>query len=233
MNHIVSIHQPNFFPWLGYFNKVSRSDAFIILDDAQIPKTGGGWGNRVKMFIAGEARWVTAPIQRNYSGLREIREIIFDERKPWRENLVKTLQANYSKAPFFRETMDLVVPLILNPCPNLSEYNTSAIREILAALAMRSDHLLPASTISVSSTSTERLIDLVKAVNGDTYLCGGGASGYQEDDLFEKQGITLLYQSYTPSAYKQHDRESFVPGLSIIDALMQAGKERTRELIQK
>ena len=40
---ICAIHQPNFFPWLGYFDKTVRADIFVLLDDVQYQKTGGNW----------------------------------------------------------------------------------------------------------------------------------------------------------------------------------------------
>ncbi len=52
---IVAIHQPNFFPWLGYFDKIARCDHFVLLDHVQFQKTGGVWSNRVRMMV-GAAR---------------------------------------------------------------------------------------------------------------------------------------------------------------------------------
>lgn len=105
MTRIVAIHQPNFFPWLGYFDKIARSDTFIFLDDVQYPKTGGVWSNRVKMLVAGEPRWVTAPITRTFHGLAKINEIEWADDQTWRVKLIKTLAANYSKAGHYREIM--------------------------------------------------------------------------------------------------------------------------------
>ena len=69
---LVAIHQPNFFPWLGYFDKIRRADFFILLDDVQYPKTGAGsWSNRVKVMINGEGRWLTAPVDRSFHGTRK------------------------------------------------------------------------------------------------------------------------------------------------------------------
>jgi len=59
---IAAIHQPNFFPWLGYFRKMARADVFILLDDAQFQKTGGNWSNRVRIARNGEAVWWSAPV---------------------------------------------------------------------------------------------------------------------------------------------------------------------------
>ena len=98
---IVAIHQPNFFPWLGYFDKIARSDVFVILDDVQFPKKGGSFSNRVKLLISAEGRWITAPIVRNYSGVRNINAMEFCSDSPWRKKIHRTVEQSYKKTPFF------------------------------------------------------------------------------------------------------------------------------------
>ena len=72
---VVAIHQPNFFPWLGFFNKVACSDVFILMDNVQFPKKGGSWSNRVQLAINGQAAWVTMPVVRSFHGTRIIKDM--------------------------------------------------------------------------------------------------------------------------------------------------------------
>jgi hypothetical protein len=81
-----------------------------------------------------------------------------------------------------------------------------------------------ASVHKVSSQGTERLIDLTMAVGGTTYLCGGGATGYQDDERFGgATGVDLRYQHFQHPCYVQFGTGGFIAGLSIIDALMNLG----------
>ena len=38
---VVIIHQPQYLPWIGYFDKLNRADVFVLLDNVQYKKTGG------------------------------------------------------------------------------------------------------------------------------------------------------------------------------------------------
>ncbi len=100
MNKTVAIHQPNFFPWLGYFAKIANSDVFVLLDDVQFPKKGGSWSNRVKLIISGETRWVTAAIDRKYHGTRTNRGMSFLQDITWREKSLKSIESKYNHHPF-------------------------------------------------------------------------------------------------------------------------------------
>ena len=231
MDKIVAIHQPNFFPWMGYFDKVASSDVFILFDDVQFPKTGGVWSNRVKLLVSGEARWVTAAIVRNYHGVRKINEMEFRADVPWREKMVKTIDANYRKSACFGEVMGFLEPLIMNPENNIAEYNCRAISAIVDRLELGQEKLVRSSTIDHTGVSTSLLIDLTKKLEGTAYMCGGGAEGYQEDDLFEKEGIYLVYQNFKHSEYPQGKVANFVSGLSIIDAFFQIGVDATAALL--
>lgn len=224
MTKTVAIHQPNFFPWLGYFDKIARSDVFIFLDHVQFPKTGGVWCNRVRLRCGGEARWVTGPIRRAFHGVLAINEVEWADELPWRSKLLKTLAANYSRAPFFKETMAWLEPQILSPQSNLARYNVAVIKAIAGQVGLRHEHCVPSSSLGGEGQASDLLIDLIRKVDGSCYMCGGGASGYQDDRAFAQAGVPLVYQGFQHPVYPQAGAADFVPGLSILDALMNIGR---------
>jgi hypothetical protein len=228
---IVAIHQPNFFPWLGYFEKIARSDAFVLLDNVQYPKKGGVWTNRVKALINGEARWLTAPIDRNYHGYLDIKDARFDDSQPWRDKLLQRLEMSYRRAPAFVEAMSVVEPLVRNPEGGIARYNEHAIKAVMTALGIPTAKIFVASELAASGASNELLISLTKSLSGTAYMCGGGAEGYQNDVLFADAGIALIYQEFKHPVYSQAGVAAFVPGLSVIDALMNLGVEGVRKLL--
>jgi hypothetical protein len=231
---VVAIHQPNFFPWLGYFDKIARADVFVVLDDVQFAKSGAGtWSNRVRLLIGGQPTWITMPIRRDYHGVRAVSEMAIDNRQPWRDKLSKTIKMNYARAAFFSEAFPLIERLCSNPTESLADFNTSAIRAICDAVGLDSSRLVLSSSLGITETATDRLIALVKAVGGTTYLAGGGAGGYQEDEKFEAAGLQLAFQSFQHPQYPQRGDCDFVPGLSCLDALLECGFEGTAALLAK
>jgi len=230
--HIVAIHQPNFFPWLGYFNKMARADTFIIMDNVQFPKTSRGtWSNRVRLIVNGKATWLTMPIVRNYHGHRCYHEMLIDNRQPWRERILTTIKTSYGRAPYFKTVFPFLRELINNFTESLVDYNITAIQALILQLGLDQSKLILGSQLNISGSSTDLLIAMVKAVDGTAYLCGGGASGYQEDEKFYLAGLTLIYQNFQHPNYPQFNTQEFNPGLSIIDTLMNCGFTKTKELI--
>ena len=232
MTKIVAIHQPNFFPWLGYFDKIARSDVFVFLDHVQFPKTGGFWGNRVKMLIAKESRWVTAPIKRDFHGTAIVNGVEWDDNQPWRMKYRKTLILNYGRTPFYNETIEMLAPLIELPISNLSHFNMQVIKTIAEYVGIRHQHFIASSQLHVQGSATEMLKEIAEKVNCSAYMCGGGAMGYQDNSVFERSGIDLLYQNFKHPTYKQAGVEKFIGGLSIIDALMNIGRDGVSKLME-
>jgi len=224
MDICVGIHQPTFFPWLGYFDKIRRSDIFVFLDAVDYPRAGSGsmgsWTNRVRLSIQGEARWVTCPVKRMPLGSPILSARIDDER-PWRAKLLKTLAVNYARARHLSGAMALIEPLIRASETNLAAFNIAAITAIARHLGL-STRFRRQSTIPCSGQATDLLISIVKSVEGKAYLAGGGAAGYQQDELFPDHGIKLVYQNFVPRPYGDSSR--FLPGLSVIDYMMHDGR---------
>ena len=227
----VAIHQPNFFPWLGYFDKLARADVFVLLDHVQFQKKGGNWANRVQLLTGGgRPGWVTAPVDRSYHGTMPISEVVIDETRPWRQKLLKTIVANYARAAHFEEAFPIVEELIGHPSRRLAELNENAIRRLVGEIGLPARQIVLSSSLEPAGSATDLLIELVRAVDGDAYLSGGGAEGYQEPDKFEAAGIELRMQDFEHPVYPQ-GRGEFVPGLSVIDPLLHLGPEGTRRLL--
>jgi hypothetical protein len=178
----------------------------------------------------GRPGWVTAPVDRSYHGTKPISEIVIDDSRPWRQTLLKTIAANYARAGRFAQTFPLVEELVGRPCDRLAGLNETAIRRMAGELGLPTDHIVRSSSLQPTGSSTELLIELVRAVGGDVYLSGGGAGGYQEPDKFAAAGVELRMQDFAHPVYPQGKGE-FVPGLSVIDALLHLGPDGVRRLL--
>lgn len=213
---ICAIHQPNFFPWMGYFDKIRQSNIFVFLDDVQLQKTGSSWTNRVQLNHHGQARWFTCPIQRPV-GIQKIRDVQFVN-LDWKNKLILILKQNYKGYPNYANTLKIIEKILDKTETNLiSEFNIISVLELCDIFKIKTT-ILKQSELNVSGKSTELLINLVKKTNCNIYLSGAGSSGYQEDELFSKEGLQLKYQNFKPIPYG--NSEKFIPGLSIIDYMM-------------
>ncbi|WP_417512977.1 WbqC family protein [Minwuia sp.] len=223
MTHIVAIHQPNFFPWLGYFDKIRRADTFVFLDAVDYPRSGskgmGSWTNRVRIDVQGQPHWINCPLQR-LGANHPINAYQIDDRQPWRKKLLKTLRASYGRSPNFDDAFALLEPLIADGPAGLADFNIAAIKTLAGHLGCQATFVRQ-SEMAVEGKATALLIALVKSAGGDAYLAGGGADGYQEDGLFAEKGVDLVYQNFSPAPYGP--AESYLPGLSVIDYLMRDG----------
>ena len=218
---VVAIHQPNFFPWLGYFDKIRRADLFVFLDDVAYPKSGSGMGsivNRVRIDINGEGRWIGCPLVRE-PGEQRIRTVRIDDGRDWRGKALRSIECSYGRARNFAQIFPIVRELMACDAPLLADFNISVVTRLSRMLGYGTQFVRQ-SELGVDGKSTELLVNITKAVGADAYMCGGGATGYQQDALFASHGLGLVYQDFTPSPYG--DPAGFIPGLSIIDFLMRS-----------
>jgi hypothetical protein len=230
---LVAIHQPNFLPWLGWFDKLARAEILILLDTVPHQHTGSNYTNRVKILEHGEPRWITVPVVRGEEERSRIDRLRVAGNGGWRRKLRATIAQSYARAPFFDDAMRIIDSVLAAQTDRLCEINLIALRAIAVALGLRCECMLRASTLATEGaamgaaefTGTDRLVALVRAVGGDAYLTGHGADGYQEDEKFAAAGIAVEYQRYAAPPYRQLRSGAFIPGLSSIDALMNLGGE--------
>jgi WbqC-like protein family len=233
VRRVVAIHQPNFLPWLGFFDKLARADVFVLLDDVQFPRTSKGtWINRVKLLVNGSGQWATVPIVRSHGSALPIAEVRIDDTQPWRKKLARTVELNYRRAPAFDDAFPLVEELLQHGEQWIARFNEHNIRALAEAIGLDTDKIVRSSDIGARGQSTDLLIELTLAVGGTAYMPGGDAYRYQEDDKFAERGLELAAQEFEHPTYPQLG-ESFVPGLSIVDTLLNCGFDGTRALVSR
>ena len=223
-NARVAIHQPNYFPWLGYFAKIANADVFVFLDDVQLPQ-GRSYVHRTRIHSATGGDWLSAPVRRMERQL--IKDVVFAG-SDWRRQHRATLLHTYRKAPYFDPVMALVDTIFGTETESLAVFNMRATAVLAEYLGLSCRFEL-SSAFGVASSSDERLIDLVQAVGGGAYLSGAGGQNYQHPEKFAEAGIDLQVREYKPRPYARAQGD-FVPGLSILDALFNIGPATVEHL---
>lgn len=234
MSKVVTIHQPDFMPWLGLFDKINNADTFIVLDHVtNNPKSPEFWCRRVKMLIGGKEHWMSVSLKKDQGELFipiHKMELNLDESAV--RKFKQSVELNYKKAPFFTEVFYLIEEYFSAPLLNLCEKNTQFIKEVMRKLDIGTEMVF-SSQMRPQFSSNEMLIDLLKKANASVYLCGSGAGEYQKDELFLQEGIAVKYNSFVQPVYKQFNSVQFIKGLSIIDVLMNLGFNGSKELLHR
>jgi len=231
---IAAIHQPNFFPWMGYFRKIARADVFVFLDSVQMPLSVPRWTNRVRLLVGGRPAWVSCPIHRISGQCQAINTVAIDDSQPWRRKMCRTLEINYGKSQYFKAIFPVLSGFIHEKREDISAYNINNIMGICHLIGIEARFevasSLPCSSSGLSGSTL--LAHLCQALGADTYLAGDGAGGYERPEEYEGRGISLIHNRFVPPVYPQvGGDDGFLPGLSIIDALMNCGTKRTKEML--
>jgi hypothetical protein len=227
---IIAIHQPNLFPWFGYFLKIARSSKFVFLDSVQIQKTGGSYVNRVHILEGAERRWLTLAILRA-PGKSKILETTLASPE-WRVGLLATIRSAYRDSAFFNEVFPSISSIASVETVKIAELNISIVRALSEMMGIGCE-FLRSSVIAPEGDSTQRLIEIVLACGGDTYLSGLGGDKYQDRGEFAAAGLKIADNLFSHPRYTQGSSADFVEGLSILDMLFNIGIEATADSLAK
>jgi hypothetical protein len=230
---VIAIHQPNFFPWLGYFDKINKADAFVYLDHVLMNPRTSSYIKKVSILVNSiEFNFVIPLKNKKEITFQPINEIEIDVKSKEIGKAKKTFELSYKRAPFFIEAYELMSVFFSDSSPLLSERNQKFIKTTCDKLEINKPMFL-SSKLNCSYSSNELLIEIVKKLYGTCYMPGGGADEYQQDELFIKASVDLKYQNFDHPLYSQFNSTKFVKGLSILDVIANIGINATKELLQK
>lgn len=212
--------QSNYIPWKGYFDLIGLVDEFILFDDMQY--TRRDWRNRNLIKTADGLKWLTIPVEVKGKYFQKIRDTRISE-KNWNKKHWASIQASYSRAPFFKDYRSFFEQLYLEcTCQYLSDVNRMFLERICGLIGIQT-RITMSMDYGIVEGKTERLVDLCVKSRSSSYLSGPSAKDYIDESLFEKQHIDLNFINY--SGYP-HYRQLFPPfehGVSIIDLIFNEG----------
>ena len=216
----IVISQPMFLPWIGIFEQVKLADIYVHYDDVQLP-LGRSLMNRVEIKTTQGVQWLTAPIKRK--GIQLIKDVEFDNNTDWRSNHLRRIKETYAKAPFADDMMNMINMIYSFDTNFLAEFNINAIEIISKFFKIECD-FVKSSKFNYTSSSSKKLLDIIKEFNADIYITGHGAKNYLDYNLFEVNNVTVEFMNYKCNVYNQiHGK--FTPYVSIIDLVANKGIE--------
>lgn len=218
---IVSVHQPQYLPWIGYFDKIKKSDIFVILDNVQYKKRE--YQNRNQIRTKDGSLWLTVPVKTKSKYFQKIKEVEIDNTASWNQKHWQSIVSNYSKAEFFNKHRNFFDEVYKNNWIKLIDLNLHIINYMIEVFDIKTVIHFE-SEFDITTEKTDRIIDLCKKINADAYLSGTGGKNYLEEEKFSTNNIKLLYQEFKHPVYKQVYGE-FMPYMSAIDLLFNTGSK--------
>lgn len=226
----ISIMQPTYLPWIGYFGMIDLSDIFIFYNDVQFVKRS--WQRRNKIKTPNGWMWLTVPVISNFK--ENINNVRINTAMNWREKHLKSIKFNYKSAPYFNEFQNILEYIYGENFEYLADLNIKIIKEIAKNLSIDTKFML-SSDLKSSGAKTDRLISIINPLKEDKkcdYLTSPGTINYIEQDKFKEKDINLYWYYFSHPEYLQLFGD-FNPYLSIIDLILNVGTKEAINLIRK
>lgn len=218
----LSISQPAYAAWTGYFNRIANSDAHVVLDHVQFERHS--FTNRNRILMAGRPAWLTVPVQTSDRGLDiPINELKVDNGRNWQRKHLESIRHAYGKTTgytsvdaAFREAFDgpqtYLVPVV--------KALTDRLLDILGIVKPTRY----SSELRLLETKSALVLEICRLVGADTYLSGPFGRNYLELCAFDDAGIAVEFHDYSDRPYDQ-GRSTFVPNLSVVDVMCRLGED--------
>jgi hypothetical protein len=226
VDHVVAIHQPNFLPWVGYFDKISRVDTFVLFDDVQLPQ-GKSFCSRVKIKGANGPQWLTVPVAKKSKALINEVEIV---QNGWSRKHIKTVESLYRKAPHFEKFWPTIRNELAKDWQFLADMNCALIETVTRLCELNTEFVRSSSFGLGEVSADQRILAILKMTGAGIYVSGEGAGSkrYIQNQEMETNGIKLVWQNFEHPVYQQLAKP-FELNMSMLDMLFLTGGNVSRE----
>lgn len=227
----LGIMQPYFFPYLGYFALIRHTDRWVVFDTPQFIRHGWIERNRILKPVDGW-QYIRVPLEK-HKRETPINEIKIKTNENWQEKIIAQL-GHYKKiAPYFRQVIRFVKEAVNFDTEYISKLNINLLRLTCDYLGLEFEYSV-FSELDVDfgavNEPDEWALNISKALDANEYYNPPGGSDFFNKEKYERNNISLKFLKLNLKEYDQR-RETFEPGLSIIDVMMFNPIERIREFL--
>ncbi len=226
----LGIMQPYLFPYIGYFQLIGAVDKFVIHDDVQYIK--GGWINRNRIQINDKDYLFTFSLKKD-SSLKNINTRFFsDQFEKEKAEFLKIIKNTYKNAPYFQEIYDLLSIIFEYKDLNISSFIVNSLKQICDYLDIKTPIYISSNLKKNNELKgQDRVVDICKTFKTTTYINPIGGKILYSKDVFKKNKMSLFFLQTKDIIY-EHNRQPFIPNLSIIDVLMFNSKNEMKKMLK-
>jgi hypothetical protein len=219
---ILSIHQPQYMPWIGYFHKIASSDIFVFLDDVQFKKNEWQHRNRIKSSKGWQ--WLSVPSHYRFPQL--INEVKVFEGNKWKKDHLNSIKSCYGRARYFDNYIDIIEKFYNNSWETMGDLCMDSVKMLVGILGIGTKIEI-SSKYDIPGVSSIRLKNICEYLSSSVYLSGIGGRDYLDESVFMDVGIDVIYQEFTCPSYDQiwSDISDFIPNLSVLDLIFNCGEK--------
>lgn len=226
----IGIMQPYFLPHLGYFQLIDMVDEFVIYDKIEFTKNS--WIRRNRMLQNGQPEYFSLPIKKDSDYLDVDQRRLADSFEKERGRILRRIQANYRKAPYFKEVFPMVEEIFYYEDYNLFEFIFNSIKIINSYIGITTP-IIPFSQLGedlYGLKGQDLVLGICSKLNTTHYINSIGGMDLYNKKEFKKENIELSFYEVLPFTYPQFHNE-FVPFLSILDVCMFNNTDQIKEYL--
>lgn len=226
----ISIMQPGYFPWPGFFDLIYRVDQFVVYDSVRYTKATWRNRNRIRVPHGDGWAWLTVPVEKDAE--HKLIKDVKVANNSWQKKHHNLITQSYSKAPHYEPTMAVLEKVFFSEWSWLVDLDLYIQKILLDILGGCGAEIIRSSELDlrVEHGKTDKLLELCQVLGADYLYDSMGARVFFDERLFASSGIRVVFQDFKPPVYEQVF-EPFIPGLSVLDLIMNCGPSSLEVLL--
>ena len=225
---IIAIHQPEFMPWLGYFDKMQKVDKYIVFDHVQFKKRYFENRNRIKQ--GNTAVWLSVPVKTKGKYLQRIKDVEIDNSSSWQRKIWERIKHCYLKSRYYKNyNEELETLLFSKEYDNLIDINLTFIKWFRKILNINTPMGFSSDMDVEAYKASDLILEICLRSGANQYLCGLSGKDYLKLEDFNASGVDVITQDFKHPKYEQRGYE-FVPYLSMLDMVLNCGLDSQKIL---